>query len=139
MIGEHWLTLVDVREIPPSIIVTDFETVGLMTPQKQPTSQLRLFQIQGQRVFVENTHTLSRQAAATLSVSLTWIIKTLKENQMHHYKFVSTQDLIENDLNRRTYFSERMLDLSDKKEIQIENVLFSDKCTFTLLGHTNRP
>jgi len=88
--------------------------------------------------FEENPHTASRQAAPMFDVSQSSVIRTLEENKMHPYKIVPTQELMENDLDRRTNFCEQMMAMLDNDVIQLEHVLFSDECIFTLHGHANR-
>lgn len=88
--------------------------------------------------FEENPHSSSRQAASALNVSHSSIIRVLKENKMHPYKLIPTQELSEDDFDRRTYFCEQMMQRLDNNVIQLENVLFSDESTFTLHGHVNR-
>lgn len=88
--------------------------------------------------FMENPHTSSRHASTTLNVSHTSIVNILKENKMHPYKMISTQELMEDDFDRRTYFCELMMDMLDNNIINLEDVMFSDECTFSLSGHANR-
>ena len=88
--------------------------------------------------FQENPHTSSRHAAPMFDVSHSSIFRTLKENKMHPYKMIPTQELMEDDFDRRTYFCEEMMAMLDNNVIQLEHVLFSDECTFTLHGHANR-
>lgn len=88
--------------------------------------------------FEENPHTSSRKVAPMFDVSHSSIFRTLKENKMHPYKMIPTQELMEDDFDRRTYFCEQMMAMLDNNVIQLEHVLFSDECTFTLHGHANR-
>lgn len=88
--------------------------------------------------FEENPHTSSRKTAPMFDVTHSSIIRTLQENKMHPYKMIPTQELMEDDFDRRTYFCEQMMAMLDNNVIQLEHVLFSDECTFTLHGHANR-
>lgn len=88
--------------------------------------------------FQENPHTSGRKAAPLFNVSHTAIFRTLKESKMHPYKMIPTQELMEDDFDRRTYFCEQMMAMLDTNVIQLEDVLFSDESTFTLHGHVNR-
>lgn len=65
------------------------------------------------------------------------IIRTLKRNKMHPFKTLPTQELMEDDSDRRTFFREQMMTMLDNV-FQSEHVLFSDECSFTLHGHANR-
>ncbi|KAJ8956133.1 hypothetical protein NQ318_016588 [Aromia moschata] len=51
---------------------------------------------------------------------------------------VPTNELAEDDFDRRILFCEQMMQIIDDNTFQIENVLFSDESTFTLHGHVNR-
>ncbi|KAJ8945208.1 hypothetical protein NQ318_009853 [Aromia moschata] len=86
----------------------------------------------------ENPHTWSRQTASALNISHSSILRVLTENQMHPYKLVPTNELAEDDFDRRILFCEQMMQMIDDNTLQIENVLFSDESTFTLHGHVNR-
>lgn len=88
--------------------------------------------------FEDDPHTSSRQAAATLDVSHSSILRILKTNKMHPYKIIPTQELMEDDFDRRTYFCEQVMDKLDNNVIQLEHIVFSDECTFTLHGHAHR-
>ncbi|KAJ8944463.1 hypothetical protein NQ318_012523 [Aromia moschata] len=81
----------------------------------------------------ENPHTSSRQTASALNISHSSILRVLTENQMHPYKLVPTNELAEDNFDRRILLCEQMTQLIDNK-----NVLFSDESTFTLHGHVNR-
>ncbi|CAH0564336.1 unnamed protein product [Brassicogethes aeneus] len=88
--------------------------------------------------FEENPHTSSGKAAPMFGVSHSSILRTLKENKMHPYKMIPTQELTEDDFDRRTYFCEEMMAMLDNNVIQLQQVLFSDESTFTLHGQVNR-
>jgi hypothetical protein len=88
--------------------------------------------------FEENPHTSSRKAASIFNVGQTSIIRTLKENKMHPYKMTPTQELMEDDFDRRVHFCEEIMTMLDDNVIQLEHVMFSDECTFTVTGHANR-
>ncbi|KAJ8953930.1 hypothetical protein NQ318_019170 [Aromia moschata] len=86
----------------------------------------------------ENPHTSSRQTASALNISHSSNLRVLTENQMHPYKLVPTNELAEDDFDRRILFCEQMMQMIDDNTLQIENVLISDESTFTLHGHVNR-
>ncbi|KAJ8943071.1 hypothetical protein NQ318_015327 [Aromia moschata] len=48
---------------------------------------------------------------------------------MHLYKLVPTNELVEDDFDRRILFCEQMMQMIDDNTLQIENVLFSDEST----------
>ncbi|KAJ8936860.1 hypothetical protein NQ318_016039 [Aromia moschata] len=85
----------------------------------------------------ENPHTSSRQTASTLNISHSSILRVLTENQMHPYKLVPTNELAEDDFDRRIIFCEQMMQMIDDNTLQIENILFSNEFIFTLHGHVN--
>ncbi|KAJ8938064.1 hypothetical protein NQ318_014545 [Aromia moschata] len=72
----------------------------------------------------ENPHTSSRQTASALNISHSSILRVLTENQMHPYKLVPTDELAEDDFDRRILFCEQMMQMIDDNTLQIENVLF---------------
>ncbi|KAJ8962722.1 hypothetical protein NQ318_001120 [Aromia moschata] len=86
----------------------------------------------------ENPHTSSRQRASALNISHSSILRVLTEKQMHLHKLVPTNELAEDDFDRRILFCEQMMQMIDDNTLQIENVLISDESTFTLHGHINR-
>ncbi|KAJ8944638.1 hypothetical protein NQ318_004728 [Aromia moschata] len=86
----------------------------------------------------ENPHTSSRQTDSALNISHSSILRVLSENQMHPYKLVPTNELAEDDCDRRILFCEKIVQMIDDNTLQIENVLFSDESTFTLYGHVKR-
>ncbi|KAJ8949915.1 hypothetical protein NQ318_007622, partial [Aromia moschata] len=86
-------------------------------------------------VLEENPHTSSRQTAAALNISHSSILRVLTENQMQPYKLVPTNELAEDDIDRRILFCEQMMQMIDDNTLQIETVSFSDESTFTLHGH----
>ncbi|KAJ8960292.1 hypothetical protein NQ318_004017 [Aromia moschata] len=53
----------------------------------------------------ENPHKSSRQTASALNISHSSILRVLTENQMHPYKLVPTNELAEDDFDRRILFS----------------------------------
>ncbi|KAJ8937494.1 hypothetical protein NQ318_002530, partial [Aromia moschata] len=75
----------------------------------------------------ENPHKSSRQTASALNISHSSIPRVLTENQMHPYKLVPTNELTEDDFDRRILFCVQVI---DNNTLQIENVLFSDESTF---------
>ncbi|XP_072392447.1 uncharacterized protein [Diabrotica undecimpunctata] len=88
--------------------------------------------------FEKHPHTSVRKAAPVLDISYSSVIRLLQENKMHPYKIVHTQELMEDNFDRRTYFCEQMMAMLDSNVIQLEDVSFSDESTFTLHGHANR-
>ncbi|KAJ8962772.1 hypothetical protein NQ318_001171 [Aromia moschata] len=53
---------------------------------------------------------------------------------MHPYKLVPSNELAEDDFDRRILFCEQVMQMIDDNTLQIEN----DESTFTLHGHVNR-
>lgn len=88
--------------------------------------------------FKENPHNSGRKTAQLMNVSHSSVFRILKENNMHPYKLIPAQELMEDDFDRRTYFCEQMMAMLGNNVIQLEDVLFSDESTFTLHGHVNR-
>ncbi|KAJ8952053.1 hypothetical protein NQ318_010963, partial [Aromia moschata] len=55
----------------------------------------------------ENPHTSSRQTVSALNISHSLILHVLTENQMHPYKVVPTNELAEDDFDRRILFYQK--------------------------------
>ncbi|KAJ8940961.1 hypothetical protein NQ318_010362 [Aromia moschata] len=56
----------------------------------------------------ENLHTSSRQTASALNISHSSILRVLTDNQMHPYNLVPTNELAEDDFDRRILFCEQI-------------------------------
>ncbi|KAJ8960504.1 hypothetical protein NQ318_013788 [Aromia moschata] len=67
----------------------------------------------------ENPYTSSRQTASALNISHSSILRILIENQMHPYKLVPTNELAEDDFDRRFLFYEQMMQMIDGNTLQI--------------------
>ncbi|KAJ8963139.1 hypothetical protein NQ318_018604 [Aromia moschata] len=80
----------------------------------------------------ENPHTSSCQTVSASNISHSSILRVLTENQMHPYKLVPTNELAEDDFDRRILFCEQMMQMIDDNTLQIKNVLFSDESKFIL-------
>ncbi|KAJ8945237.1 hypothetical protein NQ318_011218 [Aromia moschata] len=71
----------------------------------------------------ENPHTSSRQTASVLNISHSSILRVLTENQMHPYKLVPTNELTEDDFDRRIFFCEQMMQIIDDNTLQTEKYI----------------
>ncbi|KAJ8955975.1 hypothetical protein NQ318_006246 [Aromia moschata] len=67
----------------------------------------------------ENPHTSSRQTASSLNISHSSIFRVLTENQMRPYKLVPTNELAEDDFDRRILFCEQMMQMIDDNTLQM--------------------
>ncbi|KAJ8960516.1 hypothetical protein NQ318_013800 [Aromia moschata] len=79
-----------------------------------------------------------RSCRRYLKVPHSSILRVLTENQMHPYKLVPTNELAEDDFDRRILFCKQMMQMIDDNTLPIENVLFSEESTLTLHGQVNR-
>ncbi|KAJ8940119.1 hypothetical protein NQ318_009833 [Aromia moschata] len=59
----------------------------------------------------ENPHPSSRQTASALNITHFSILRVLTENQMHPYKLVPTNELAEDEFDRRILFCEQMMQM----------------------------
>jgi Helix-turn-helix domain (DUF4817) len=88
---------------------------------------------------VELDHTLSTRKLATVSgVSRTSIQRILKYYKMHPYKIKLTQELNEDDFDRRSQFCEVLSERAIENPHFLFNICFSDECSFFLNGTVNR-
>lgn len=85
----------------------------------------------------ENPITPARQLARDNEISHQTVLKILKTGKMHPYKMQMLQELTDEDPDRRNEFCEQMMDFIDRDQMQLNWILFSDECTFTLHGEVN--
>lgn len=64
--------------------------------------------------------------------------KILKQNHFHPYKVYLTQELNDNDFDRRIKFCEIMMERIDAQPEFLTQIVFNDEATFTLYGNVNR-
>lgn len=88
--------------------------------------------------FVENPSTSARVAAEDLDMSHTSVLNVLHKNKYHPYKVTVTQELAEDDFDRRTEFCEIMMRKCDEIQNFLSSILFSDEATFFVNGQVNR-
>ncbi|KAJ8939594.1 hypothetical protein NQ318_010601 [Aromia moschata] len=131
-------------ELPPisqgtvSKIEKQFRERGYVRQlMKNPPNKLSDDQKLDVMLMLEENHNVSRQTASALNISHSSILRVLTENQRHPYKLVPTNELAEDDFDRRILLCEQMMQMIDDNSLQIDNVLFMDKSTFTLHGHVN--
>ncbi|KAJ8944764.1 hypothetical protein NQ318_000663 [Aromia moschata] len=64
---------------------------------------------------LDKTHigTSSRQTVSALNINHSSILRVLTENQMRPYKLVPTNELAEDDFDRRILFCEQMMQMTD--------------------------
>lgn len=83
--------------------------------------------------------TLSTRKLATVSgVSRTSIQRILKTHKFHPYKISLTQELNEDDGDRRLQFCEVVSERAIENPHFLFNICFSDECSFFLNGTVNR-
>ncbi|KAJ8960890.1 hypothetical protein NQ318_020189, partial [Aromia moschata] len=117
-------------ELPPISQGTFRERGHVRQIKKNPPNKLSDDQkLDVMLMLEENPHTSSRQTTSALNISYSSILRVLSENQMHPYKLVPTNELAEDDFDRRILFCEQMMQMVDDYTLQIENVLFSDEST----------
>jgi hypothetical protein len=76
----------------------------------------------------ENPHTNTRAVAATLNVSQSTIIRTLKALKFYPYKMILHQELHGEDFQKRTEFC----NFIERQNGVYSHILFSDEATFII-------
>jgi hypothetical protein len=82
----------------------------------------------------ENPHTSTRAVAATLNISQSTIIRTLKALKFHPYKMILQQELHGEDFQKRTEFC----NFIQRQNGVYSHILFSDEATFRSDSIVNR-
>lgn len=88
--------------------------------------------------FIENPHESLRSAAETHDISVKSVQNIMKGSNFKAYKVHLVHELNEDDYDRRIEFCETMMAKIDRNEIDVNNIVFSDECTFMLNGGVNR-
>lgn len=87
---------------------------------------------------VENNRNLSlREIEAEISVPFSTARKFLREEKYNSYKYYKHQELKEEDKFQRATFCELIMEKANADRHFIENICFSDECTFTLHNKPN--
>lgn len=87
---------------------------------------------------VENVHTSVRKVAQQLGISKSSVHNVLMANNFHPYKMILTQELLEDDFDRRLEFCEEMMKRIDENGQFTFWTCLSDESTFQLNGEVNR-
>lgn len=88
--------------------------------------------------FVENPHVSINRVAQEHEICHGSVHNILKVNKYHPYKVHLTQELSEDDFDRRVEFCDIMMDMIVGDNRILNNVVFSDEATFELSGNLNR-
>ncbi|KAJ8961650.1 hypothetical protein NQ318_021247 [Aromia moschata] len=86
----------------------------------------------------ENPQSTSTLVASENEVSQTTVLRILRKENYHPYKFQLVQELNEDDPDRRLQFCETMMNLCQTNPNLYKQILFSDEATFCLNGQVNR-
>ncbi|KAJ8948571.1 hypothetical protein NQ318_007575 [Aromia moschata] len=86
----------------------------------------------------ENRQITSTLVAPEYEVSQTTVLRILRKENYHLYKFQLVQELNEDDPNRRLQFCETITNLCQTNLNLQQQILFSDEATFCLNGTVNR-
>lgn len=78
-----------------------------------------------------------KEISEEAGVSLTSAWRILKRHQFHPYGVTLTQELSEQDYERRMDFCE-LIEMQMREPHFVNNICFSDECTFHLSGYVNR-
>lgn len=84
----------------------------------------------------ENPRTSLAQQSLNLNqeISKASVNRILKQEKIKPYKIIYTQELLEDDPDRRMEFCEVMMERIHANPIFSRNILFSDESTFCLMG-----
>lgn len=86
----------------------------------------------------ENPNVSSRQIALNANLSHTSVLTILHKHKFHPYKVTLTQELSEDDFDRRVEFCEQLQNLCNNDVMFVKNIIFSDEASFFLNGTVNR-
>lgn len=86
----------------------------------------------------ENPHLSSTELANTYEISRRSVGRILRREKYHPYKIRRVQELYEDDFDRRLEFCETIMDICNRDNNFVRNVVFSDEATFCLNGTVNR-
>ena len=85
----------------------------------------------------ENPIRSLRQIANEFSVSMSTVRKVLKEFHYKCFKFQHHQQLLDNDMERRTHFCEILFNIINENENILQKIVFTDEASFSLNGTVN--
>ena len=118
-------------------LVAKFEETGSVCNKKR--SEPRLLNKAAQIVVLGEVAmaptTSLRKVAGQTGLSHESVRKVLKLHKFHPYKLLITQELGDDDPDRRIEFCEIMTDKIITQPRLIKNICFSDECTFYLNGN----
>lgn len=86
----------------------------------------------------ENPRQSREDLARDYDISVRSVGRILRKEKFHPFKIHLTQELTEDDFDRRIEFSETMRGIWEQNPNFVNQILFSDEATFTLHGHVNR-
>lgn len=86
----------------------------------------------------ENPHVSTRELSDDLSIERTSIRRLLKNNKFHPFHVQLHQELKEQDYQHRIHFCTWMQQELQRRDNILENILFTDECTFHRNGFVNR-
>lgn len=86
----------------------------------------------------ENHHLSSIELGNMHEISRRSVIRILKREKYHPYKIRLVHELAEEDFDRRLQFCEILMDICNRDNNFVRNMVFSDEATFCLNGTVNR-
>lgn len=90
-------------------------------------------------ISLEENHNLSTTELANMhAISRRSVGRILKRERYYPYKIRLVQELSDDDFNRRLEFCESVMDICNRDDNFVQNVVFSDEATFCLNGTVNR-
>ena len=82
--------------------------------------------------------TSTRRLSAEFNISQSSVCRILKKENIHPYKPVYSQELVDGDDDRRSQFCEMMHEHMQRDPAFIRKLTFSDECVFHLDGTVNK-
>lgn len=86
----------------------------------------------------ENPHISTNQLALNNEICQKSVVNILRSEKLKPYKCHFTQELLEDDPDRRMEFCQTMMEIINDNPDFLNNILFSDEATFCLNGEVNR-
>jgi hypothetical protein len=85
----------------------------------------------------ENKNISTRSLGQSVEKHHTTVLRTLKKHKYHSYKYQNHQELLEGDEERRSLFCFEMMERANNDRYFLQNICFTDECTFTLNNEPN--